>query len=205
MPPVRGHDEVMWRPGTWEWWRSRLTRWFKRLRDRPPYGQVATLEQVGGPDRARIADALTPATREVVIVRWSMDGMCRPALRTERAPGLTVGERVFLTATLRDTAGWVGGRPTFDVTPEHFVYNERDYRQPSTGRPPLSAREVMLVYEALPQYEALQQRGKTALVMAQLGSWARAHRTLASRPPANRMIDNASTYAHRADQLAPFR
>jgi hypothetical protein len=195
--PLRGYDEDVWRPGMRLWWEARIKRWFKRLRDRPPYGQLAKLERVGGPDSARIVAALGSAGGDVVLVDWNLDSMCRPALRTERTTSLTVGERVFLTATLRETPGWVGGRPTFDVMPHHFVYYDRDYWKHPTTRDPMrmTARDVMSAYEALPHLELLRRHADTALALASLRNWARVNPTLAARDPARRMIDNAHSWA----------
>jgi hypothetical protein len=204
---LRESDEVIWHPGRRWWWQSRLTRWFKQLRDRPPYGQVATLERVEGPDSAQVAHAVAAGRRDVIIVPWSLDGTCRPALRTRRAPAFEAGDRLFLTATLRDTVGWIGGRPTFDVTSSHFVYSESRHGHPasSTSAVPLTADEVMSAYAALPSYDALRQQPDPSLAMAPLRTWMRRNASLATRPPAYRMIENANAYAARAHELAPFR
>jgi hypothetical protein len=204
---LREDDEWLWRPGARWWWKNRLTRWLERLRDRPPYGQLATLERFGGPDSAQVAAAVSRGRRRVVIVKWDMDSMCRPALRTERAPSFIAGERLFLTATLRDSSGWVGGRPTFDVTPSHFVYSESRYGRgaPRWAAAPLTADEVMSVYEALPSYEALRLEPDPSPVMAPLRTWMRRNASLAARPPADRMIENANVYARVARELAPLR
>ena len=205
VPPLRGYDESVWRPGMRSWWEARVTRWFKRLRDRPPYGQLAKLERVEGPDSARIVAAMDAAAGEVVLVHWDLDSMCRPALRRERASSLAVGERVFLTATLRETTGWVQGRPTFDVTPHHFVHYEREYWQPPTerDRARMTAREVMTVYAALPHLDQLRWQPDTGGALASLREWARSHPALATRDPASRMIENAQTMAAR--YLADWR
>jgi hypothetical protein len=198
-PPLRGYEEQIWRPGQRWWWKARLTRWFKRLRDRPPYGQFAKVEYLGGPDSKRVRKALREGEGEVVLVQWNVTSMCRPALRTERTPALEAGERIFLTGKLRDTTGWVDGRPTFDVTTDHYVYYEREYWKPPTERDArrLGADDVRALYEVLPRFERVQ-RGDRAYVMAPLRTWMRAHPTLVRRYPAPRMIDNAGTYTRRA-------
>jgi hypothetical protein len=197
VPARREFDETIWQPGKWWWWEARITRWFRRLRDRPPYGQVARVEYVGGAGRSRVGSA-----RDVVIVYWLSDGTCRPSLRLERAPALTVGERLFLTATLRDTAHWVSGLPTFDMTLEHFSHYEREHSKPPTegARHPMLARDVLSVYEALPAYEALRHH-ESATTLASLRAWARSHRTLADQYPAQRMIVNATKFALYADSI----
>ena len=193
----RGFDESIWQPGRRWWWEARITRWFRRLRDRPPYGELARLEYAGGNGSARIGGA-----HDVVIVYWSSDGMCRPALRLERTPALAVGERLFLTATLRDSAHWVAGLPTFDMTTEHFSHYEREHRRRPTERAeqPILAREVLSAYEALPAYETLRHQ-ESAAALAPLREWARSHPTLTDQNPVQRMIVNATRFALYADTV----
>jgi hypothetical protein len=193
----RGFDETIWQPGSRWWWKARITRWFRRLRDRPPYGDIARLEYIGGVHSSYVGKA-----RDVVIVRWSSTSMCGPALRLERTPALAAGERLFLTATLRDTAHWISGLPTFDRTLDHFSHYEREHWKPATERDPqrMSARDVLSAYEALPAYETLRHHESSA-ALAPLRAWALSHPTLAEEYPAQRMIANATTFALFADSV----
>ena len=194
---ARGFDETIWQPGRRWWWKARITRWFRRLRDRPPYGDIARLEYIGGPHRSHAGKA-----RDVVIVHWSSTSTCGPALRLERTPTLTAGERLFLTATLRDTTHWISGLPTFDMTLDHFSHYEREHWKPATERDPqrMSARDVLSAYEALPAYETLRHQ-ESAAALAPLRAWALSHPMLADEYPAERMIVNATRFALFADSV----
>lgn len=193
----RGFDETIWQPGARWWWRARITRWFRRLRDRPPYGQLARVEYAGGTGSSRVERA-----HDVVIVYWNTSSVCGPAVRLERTPALAVGERLFLTATLRDSAYWLGGLPTFDITTDHFSHNEREHSARSTERAArrILAREVLSAYEALPAYEALRYQ-ESATALEPLRDWARSHPALANQQPVQRMIANATTFARYADSV----
>ena len=193
----RGFDETHWQPDRLWWWEARIARWFRRLRDRPPYGQVARLEYVGGTGRSQAASA-----RHVVIVPWNTSSMCGHALRPDRTPALAVDERLFLTATMRDSAHWISGLPTFDMATDHFSHYDREYWKAPADRAHqyMRAREVLSAYEALPAYEALRHRESIA-TLAPLRAWARVHPTLANQNPAQRMIANATRFALYADSV----
>ena len=191
----RGFEETIWQPGSRWWWKAHITRWFRRLRDRPPYGQVARLEYVGGAGSSRVGNA-----RDVVLVSWSTASMCGPALRQERTPALAVNERLFLTATLRDTVHWISGLPTFDMGTDHFSHFDREHRKGpiDRARQRMRAHEVLSAYEALPAYEALRYQ-ESAAALAPLRAWARSHPTLADQHPAQRMIAKATEFALYSD------
>ena len=193
----RAFDEDLWQPGRLWWWQARITRWFHRLRDRPPYGQVARLEHVGGKGSPQLA-----RTRHVVIVSWNTSSTCGDELRPARTPALPVDERLFLTATMRDSTHWISGLPTFDMAIDHFSHYDRDYGKPPADRRQqhMGAREVLSAYEALPAYEDLRHQ-ESAAALAPLRAWARAHPTLAAQDPAQRMIANATRFALYADSV----
>jgi hypothetical protein len=191
----RGFEETIWQPGRRWWWEARITRWFGRLRDRPPYGQVARLEYVGARGTSRIGNA-----HDVVIVRWSTSSTCGPALRLERTPALAAGERLFLTATLRDTAHWISGLPTLDMATEHFSHYDREHWNApiDRARRRMRARDVLAAYEALPAFDALRYQ-ESAAALAPLRAWARSHPALADQYPAQRMIAKATQFALYSD------
>jgi hypothetical protein len=118
--------EGLYSPRDREWWRLQVHKAGRRVRrlfrPRLPYGQVVTLERVGGAEAGRIRAALRRSRGEAVLVRWDLGASCGPVLRDERGPWLRPGTRVFLTARLRDRRGWVRGRPTFDVQAGDYPY-----------------------------------------------------------------------------------
>jgi hypothetical protein len=128
--------------------------------------------------------------------------MCGVALRPERTPTRAAHQRLFLTAALRDTAQWVAGMPTFDATIDHFSHYEREYWKPPSERDSerMSARQVLSVYESLPEYDALKHHGSQT-TLAPLFAWIRAHPTLAKRYPARQMVSSTIRFALYADSI----
>jgi hypothetical protein len=173
-------------PGRWWWWKERIAHWWKRARNafRPPlpYGQVVRLERVGGAHASRIRAALAASRNEAVLVRWELGADCGPARSERREPWLDRGSRVFTTARLRAKAGWVGGRPTFDVTSFDYPYTEQapwtDPRGHRVAGPRLA--EYWELYETLPTFPQMER--DTAAALAPMRAWVRAHPALAAHP-----------------------
>ena len=196
--PKRSYHDRISTPREWRWWRGRLQVGSRRLRNAfrlgPPYGQVARIERVGGPDSGRVVAALAQSGGEVVVVRWLLTAACGDALSESREPWLAPGERVFMTAVLRDQAGWVDGRPTFDIRSAAFPYRERpSWGDASRAEPWLSLEEYWRLYEALPAHAELERDSAAAL--APLRAWARLHQELVSYPLVRREVDLAARYA----------
>jgi hypothetical protein len=196
--PIPAYDELLHEPGKWWWWKARFKRLLRRVLDHPPYGQLAHLEHVGGPDSARIEQSAKETDGEVAVVHWSLTSDCRDALRTERDPALKPGERIFVTGRLREASGWVDERPTFDVTSEDYSYPERQYwiNEVAHDERRLRLTEFVALYRALPDYERLQE--DTAAALASLRTWVRGNPALAGKFPAARMIERAQFYAAEA-------
>jgi hypothetical protein len=183
----RDWREMMYSPANREWWGLQVRKIGRRVRrlfrPRLPYGQVVTLQRVGGADAARIRAALRESGGEAVLVRWDLGGDCSPVLREEQGPWLRPGARVFLTAQLRNRRGWVRGRPTFDVQSADYPY-PRDAQfvggSRSGGRP-LPVETFWSLYESLPRgYEPPD----TAAALARLDAWTRANPAAARHPDA---------------------
>jgi hypothetical protein len=208
-PEVFYEDRIR-APSEWRWWRMRFQRLWVRLRNAfrpgPPYGQVVRVERVGGPDSLRVLAALTQSGGEAVLVDWLLTGSCTTGLRESRQPWLVPGERVFVTATLRGQAGWVDGRPTFDVRATEFPYSGRPHWFPNgrLGEPGLSLDEYWRLYEALPAHRELELGSATAL--APLQAWQRAHPELMTHPRVRRELEAAGWHAWNApEQNRPNR
>jgi hypothetical protein len=202
----RDWREMMYSPANREWWGLQVRKIGRRVRrlfrPRLPYGQIVTLERVGGADAARIRTALRQSGGEAVLVRWDLGASCGPVLREEQGPWLRPGARVFLTARLRDRRGWVRGRPTLDVQTSDYPY-PRDAQFLGGGRSggrPLPVETFWSLYQALPMgYEPPD----TAAALAGLDAWARANPAAARHPDAraellysrNRLLPDSLRYA----------
>jgi hypothetical protein len=162
---------------------------------RPVFGQVATLQRLGGRDTAVIEAAFRAAgSREVVLVPWGFDAGCRPAVWTGSSRFAALGHPGFYVARLRERAHWAGPRPTFDV------YFAGRYPYPTgsffRGTPPgtsvMTAAEYFDLYEALPSSRTpMAQRQQAA---RRLWGWARANPGAASKAPATHVLAEVRRY-----------
>jgi hypothetical protein len=183
VPPTSSYVRQPWR---WWWWKDWIAHAWKRARNafHPPlpYGQVVRLERVGGAHAARIRAALGASRNEAVLVRWELGGDCGVTRSERREPWLNRGFQVFTTARLRAEAGWVGGRPTFDVTSFDFPYTEQYPWTDPGGRPIAALRlaEYWELYQTLPTLPQLER--DTAAALAPLRAWVRSHPALAAHP-----------------------
>ena len=197
--PEPGMDEQIFRPRRWWWWKARLSRWLDRLRPKLPSGQVVRVERAGGPDSLRLRTALPESRGDAIVVQWGTSSDCRTVLNRHRKPSLKPGQRVFVTARLRDEAGWVGGRPTFDQTSDDVLYWEREYWRSELGLAPrLTLAEFWTLYQALPPLDML--RVDTARALAQLRDWVREHPELMSREPVAGEVDMAGNFAQSSSR-----
>lgn len=104
------------------------------LGDRRIYGQVVRVERIGG----LAAPLLQRSVSKVVVVPWDYAADCTPVPWTRSTAWLPANERGLLTATLRDSAFWTNGIPTFDVhTPDMQPYPQRAAQQMRRRNAPL--------------------------------------------------------------------
>lgn len=197
--PERSYHDRISTPRQWTWWRWRFKAGWRRLRNAvglgPPYGQVVRLERVGGPDSLRVLAAIAQSGGEGVLVNWDLAASCLDVLSEKRETFLVPGERVFMTAALRDPAGWVDGRPTFDLrsTESPYAGRLRWYQDGSLAEPALALEKFWELYEALPAHGALLRDSAAALVP--LRAWERANRELLGHPHVRREFDQLARYA----------
>jgi len=162
---------------------------------RPVFGQVATMDRVGGRDTAVVeATFHANGNREVVLVPWGFDPGCRPAVWSGSARFATLDHPGFFVARLRERAHWAGPRPTFDV------YFAGRYPYPTgsffRGSPPgtsaMTATEYFDLYDALPSsrtpYAQRQQAAR------RLWGWVRANPGAAAKAPATHILAEVRRY-----------
>jgi hypothetical protein len=153
------------------------------------YGQRVRIERLerGAPS------ALTEATvtnRSAVIVPWDYSASCRRVAWSRSARWLPPSTRGAFVAELRERRHWVGGRPTFDVTPEAAVYPSpwpHRARSPLIDAPMLSADEFLSLYEVLPDWDSLRVTPESAA--APLLRWAQMFPQIAAKQPAAYLLD----------------
>ena len=151
--------------------------------DRRIYGQILRVEQIGG----LAAPLLQPNVTEVVVVPWDYSADCTPVPWTRSSVWLPPNERGLLTATLRDSAFWANGIPTFDVhTPDMQPYPQRAAQQMRRRNAPpdtlMSIEDLFSLMEILPAQRELADSPERAV--EPLFHWARANPELARRYPA---------------------
>lgn len=157
--------------------------------ERPIYGQVMEVERIGG----LAARGLDPSVKRVVLVPWDYGADCRPTPWARSARWVRPGARGLFTATLRDTAHWAGGLPTFDVhSPGSNPYPQTAEADPYGGAaadPRLSMEDYFSVLETLPTPE--QVESSAAEAYQPLFRWAEQRPALARRYPLSAMIEFA--------------
>jgi hypothetical protein len=151
------------------------------------YGLVMRVERLDRAAASLLGDALTSAGHEVVVVPWSFDASCAPVPWEAGARWMTPGTSAVLLATLRDRAGWVGGRPTFDVTPSADVYQPPRPRGTWTSDSILSASEFLSLYERLPSSTRLATSPDSAV--APVVQWQAENPEPARKPVARSIVD----------------
>lgn len=148
---------------------------------RPIHGQVVAVARLDARTRA-----LLPAgTARVVIVPWDYGPDCAPTLWARSFRWAAPGATGLFVAVLRDRAHWAGGVPTLDVhEPSWFPYTGRvpGRSGPDDGAPPLSADELLGLYEVTPTGE--EKRRDVEAATAPMLAWARRNPDLARREPA---------------------
>ncbi|HLA14005.1 MAG TPA: hypothetical protein VJZ25_03195, partial [Gemmatimonadaceae bacterium] len=160
------------------------------LGDRRIYGQVLRVEKIGG----LAAPLLQRSVTEVVVVPWDYAADCTPVPWTRSSVWLPPDERGLLTATLRDSAFWANGIPTFDVhTPDMQPYPQRAAQQMRRRNVPpdtlMSIEEFFSLLEILPEQRELADSAERAV--KPLFHWARANPELARLYPAAAALGRA--------------
>jgi hypothetical protein len=149
----------------------------------------AKTEQAGG-------SAARYARSDVVLVPWAYGSGCE-AVPLGQAEWRAVGTRGFFTGQLRSRSSWQSDEPTFDVYMawREPLWQDDDPRwNRQRGKTPLmTAEEFFLFYAALPTPETLDRTPDRAL--SQLKAWARRHRALALREPAQTILGNVQRMA----------
>ncbi len=155
--------------------------------ERPIFGQLLRVEAIGGP-----ASAVLPADgEEVVLVPWGYRADCVPTVLRGSYRWVEPESRGFYLGELRAREHWVGERPTFDVhDPSRLPYISRE--RPFAS---LSVEETFAFFEALPEAEAIDSAGMSAL--GSLQSWVDQNATLAEGWPASDLIYSVQFYADR--------
>ena len=162
---------------------------YGRGRPRAIYGQRVRIQRLER-DAPSALRAATVTDSSAVIVPWDYSASCRRVAWSRSARWLTPGTRGAFVAELRERPHWVGGRPTFDVTPEAAVYPSpwpHDARSPMIDAPLLSADEFLSLYEVLPDGDSLRVTPDSAA--APLLRWAQMFPQIAAKQPAAYLLD----------------
>ena len=155
--------------------------------------QIMEIERVTGYNAAAVNSALRSSGDSAVFVRVGITPACRPIAEGEKSfdrPG-TYG---LYSAHLRDRAGWVDGRPTFEIFPWFMMpYPDRVLSSyPADGRP--SRSRTMTSDEMFDMYEALwieDASARAAQLRTRACAWIDRHRGLANKYPAPRILEMA--------------
>jgi hypothetical protein len=151
------------------------------------YGQVVRVERLEGRATSRLGAAVASAGNEVVVVPWDYDASCVPVPWDRSARWLTSGSSAVLLGRLRDRTDWVGGRPTFDLTPGADTYHPAGYARDWGRDSILTAEEFLGLYERLPDHRTFEASPDSAI--APVLRWQREHPELARKPVARELID----------------
>jgi hypothetical protein len=156
-------------------------------RRRAIYGQVVRVERVESLATSRLGAALASVGNEAVVVPWDYDASCVPVPWDRSARWVTPGTSAVLLGRLRESADWVGGRPTFDVTPDADAYQPGRYARDWAKDSILSGAEFLDLYERLPHYATFASSPDSAI--APVLRWRRERPELARKPVAREIID----------------
>lgn len=168
--------------------------------DRPVYGQLVRVTQLGG---SGLSERIRKATTAVV-VPWDYDSACRPTSWAQSRRWLTLGAQLFFHPVLRPVQSWYRGMPTYDAfAPQFDAYPSR-LADPLFGTASLaaSAEQLFQFFEQMPTQAVVDSLGPTAL--PSLRRWADNHPHLAAQWPVATMIEELVSDAlhFRARRLA---
>lgn len=153
--------------------------------ERAVYGQLLQVERIGGMAAAR----LSPSVRQVLVVPWDYGADCRTTIWTRSARWVRPGTRGLFVVSLRDSAHWVGGVPTFDMhSPESNPYPQQNsaYRSDPPTDSLLPIEDYFALLELLPTSDELDSSPTHAF--APILRWAERHPELARLYPASEML-----------------
>jgi len=173
---------------------------FGRGVERAFYGQVVQVEKLGATLRTSLRSVLSKEPNQVILVPWDYAADCNPVPWSRSARWVESGDRGLFFGSLRDTAHWVGGLPTFDVhTPQSVPYptapgyrrmGRGERRSTSPGDSTLTPDELLSLYDVLAEEKA--DRADTGRsIVARLQKWARDYPHLAPKYPARQLISSA--------------
>jgi hypothetical protein len=145
--------------------------------DRPIYGQVMRLDSAVGPG-AR-------ASSRVVLVPWDYGPMCNEVPWGNSFAWRRPGARGLYTATLRDSAHWAGGLPTYDVfVPQAEPYTNNPGGMGALGNVPdpqwLTPEELFAVAR---RFRTVKDTFEANAAKMALYAWADSNPQLARREP----------------------
>lgn len=149
--------------------------------DRTVFGQLVSVRRIGGLAPRRVGVSFD----RVVLVPWDYGPDCAPRPWMRSAAWMELETEGLYTATLRDSAHWAGGIPTYDVfAPQFQPYPQRIDRQRGSRRAPAAIvplEELFELMELFPDYRLLPDSAEAAT--AALFRWARANPELTQRYP----------------------
>jgi hypothetical protein len=146
----------------------------------PIYGQLLQVDSARGPG-AR-------AGRRVVLVPWDYASDCTPLPWGNSARWMRPGTSGLYVGTLRDSAYWSNGLPTYDVfTPQFYPYNSVVGGAGSIG----AADTMKLSAEQMFSAAAHFPRDGDTTGLKNLLSWAQANSTQAKREPLSSTLRDA--------------
>jgi len=173
----------------------------------PPWSQVVTIERLSTSAPTSLAKAISRNSERVLLIPWVYGPDCSPGTWTGSALWMEPGTRGFFSGVLRPKEKWVGDVPTFDVgAPFNLPYpSSRSFERYLRGGPPLTADELMSLYDSLPRWTFERTDRLTSLKREQekrsaLIDWGERHPGQANRPPLAAML----TAARRESSLAPY-
>jgi hypothetical protein len=158
------------------------------------YGQLATLQRVGGVGSEQVESALRRrGSREVVVVPWGTNPACRPEPWSASARWIPLGQPQFVRARLRPIHLWIEGRPTFDALQATTLVYPGDplgaaLETAAGGEAPiLTADQFFSLYAVMPTLDAAMR--ERARAVEPLRRWRQQHPHLARRYPAAEIIE----------------
>lgn len=160
------------------------------------YGQVVTVQRLGGADSTRVAEVLAGrGSNRVLVVPWDYDAGCETAAWSRSARFAPVDTTGMFTLRLRPEEHWPGGVPTFDAFMAdlepypHGLFFRRGYRGTDalTTQPSLTPGQFFELYGGLPDGDLI--RSDPAAAEAKLELWIEENPLAARAYPAPRILE----------------
>jgi hypothetical protein len=186
---------------------------WESVKPRTIFGQVLRVNHLGSGSPRQLLTAAHDGAIDIVVVAWAYDTFCQPVAWDASARWIPTGTRGLYTGRLRDSADWIGGRPTVDVSktssmpytgvaPRYRIVT----RNPTTMAPDpaLTPEQLLELYDALPLPFTRGDAGASARASSEgIFQWERDHPDFVIRYPAREILEEIRGLLRWATKTAP--